>query len=128
MLGQFHAEQHPYAVISVGSVDAYTTGAWLNASLTLNGITRALHIPVKIEQTAGQLIVNGRVALERTNFGIVPFSILGGALQVQERVDVRFMIHARRVPSCLRMIKQGLRTCSNRTAAAADAWCLCPTS
>jgi hypothetical protein len=58
-----------------------------------------MYIPVKIEQTAGQLIVNGRVALEHSNFGIDPFSILGGALQVQDRVDVRFMIRARRVPS-----------------------------
>ena len=99
MLRQFHAEQHSYAVISVAGVDADATGPWLNASITLNGITRAVRIPVKIEQTADQLIVNGRVALEQTSFGIVPFSILGGALQVQDRVDVRFVIHASRVPS-----------------------------
>jgi YceI-like domain len=99
MLGQLHAEQHPFAVISIGNVDADATGPWLNASVTLNGVTRAAHIPVNIEQTAGQLIVNGRVALDQTDFGIVPFSILGGALQVQDRVDVRFVIHARRVPS-----------------------------
>jgi hypothetical protein len=43
--------------------------------------------------------VNGRVTLEQSNFGIVPFSILGGALQVQDRVDVRFVIHGRREPS-----------------------------
>jgi hypothetical protein len=99
MLGQFHAEQHPYTVISVESADADATGTWLNAFITLNGITREMRIPVKIEQTADQLIVNGRVALEQSNFGIVPFSILGGGLQVQDRVDVRFMIQARRVPS-----------------------------
>jgi hypothetical protein len=99
MLGQFHAEQHPYAVISVGSIDADATGTRLNAFITLNGITREVRIPVQIEQTASQLIVNGRVTLEQSNFGIVPFSILGGALQVQDRVDVRFVIHAHRVPS-----------------------------
>jgi hypothetical protein len=80
-----------------------------------------VHIPVKIEQTADQSIVNGRVALEPTHFGIVTFSILGGALQVQDRVDVRFMMHARHAPSCLLMIKHRLRTCSNRTASPADA-------
>jgi polyisoprenoid-binding protein YceI len=99
MLGQFHAEQHPYAFISVGSVDADATGAGLNAFITLNGITREVRIPVQIEQTAGQFMVNGRVTLEQSKFGIVPFSILGGALQVQDRVDVRFVIHAHRVPS-----------------------------
>jgi YceI-like domain len=99
MLVQFHAEQHPYAAISVDSADADATGTWLNAFITLNGITREMRIPVKIEQTADELIVNGHVALEQSNFGIVPFSILGGALQVQDRVDVRFMIQARRVLS-----------------------------
>jgi hypothetical protein len=54
---------------------------------------------VQIERTAGQLMANGRVTLEQSKFGIVPFSILGGALQVQDRVDVRFVIHAHRVPS-----------------------------
>ena len=46
-----------------------------------------------------QVFVNGRVALEQSNFGFDPFSIPGGALQVQDRVDVRFMIRAGRVPS-----------------------------
>ncbi|MEP6656548.1 MAG: YceI family protein [Betaproteobacteria bacterium] len=95
MLRRFHVEQHPFAVISVASVDADAAGSWLNASITLNGITRAARIPVKIEQTADQLTVSGGVALEQTSFGIAPFSILGGALQVQDRVDVRFVIHAR---------------------------------
>jgi hypothetical protein len=99
MLGQFHADQYPYAVISAESADADATGPWLNASITLNGITRAVRIAVTIEQTADQLSVNGGVALEQTTFGIVPFSILGGALQVHDRVDVRFVIHARRMPS-----------------------------
>ena len=99
MLRQFHAEQHPYAVVSVKSIDADATGPWLKASTTLNGITRPVCIPVKIEQTTDQLTINGRVPLEQTSFGIAPYSILGGALQVQNRVDVRFVIYARRVPS-----------------------------
>jgi hypothetical protein len=99
MLGQFHVEQHPYAVISAESADPDATLLWLNVSITLNGITRAERIAVKLEQTADQVTVNGSVALEQTEFGIVPFSILGGAIQVQDRVDVRFMIHAHRIPS-----------------------------
>jgi len=97
MLGQLHAEQHPYALISVESVSADATGPLLNASVTLNGITRMVGVPVKIEQNAGDLSVDGRVALEQSAFGIVPLAILGGALQVQDQVDVRFSLHARRV-------------------------------
>jgi hypothetical protein len=97
MLRQFNAENHPYAVISVVGMDADAADPRLNASITLNGITQAVRIPVKIEKTAHQLTVTGHVAVAQTAFGITPYSIFGGALQVQDQVDVRFAILARSI-------------------------------
>lgn len=97
MLRQFRATQYPYAVVSVAGVGADAAGTWLDASIAVNGITRELRIPVQIEQSAEQLTVNGRLAVEQTQFDIVPLSILGGAIQVQDGVDVRFTIQARRL-------------------------------
>ncbi len=94
MLGKFNVEQHPYAVISVGGVDAAGTGSDANASITLNGVTKAMRIPVSIEKTTDHLTATGRVALTQTAFGIVPYSILAGALQVRDEVNVRFVIRA----------------------------------
>jgi hypothetical protein len=95
MLGQFNAAEHPYALISVASVDTDATGTLLHAAITLNGVTRPVRVPAKIEHAADQLAVTGEVELEQTAFGITPFAILGGALQVQDRVTVRFAIRAR---------------------------------
>jgi hypothetical protein len=97
MLRQFNAENHPYAVISVVGMDADAADPRLNASITLNGVTQAVRIPVKIEKTAHQLTVTGHVAVAQTAFGITPYSIFGGALQVQDQVDVRFAILARSI-------------------------------
>jgi hypothetical protein len=98
MLGKFNAERHPYAVISVTGLVTDAAGTRLaDASITLNGTARTMRIPAKIEQGANGLTVTGQVALEQTAFGITPFSILGGALQVQDRVDVRFEIRAGRL-------------------------------
>ena len=98
MLRKFNGETHPYAVMSVARVVVDTTGAQqLDTSITLNGVTRAVRVPAKIEKTAGQMTVSGRIALAQTAFEITPFSILGGALQVQDQVDVRFAIRARNV-------------------------------
>src|SRR5271169_963951 len=99
MLAQLHADLHPYAVIAVDGVDTVADGASLNASIALNGVTRAVRVPVRIEQDAGQLTLSGHVALEQSQFGIEPLAILGGALVVQDRVEVRFVIHARRAAS-----------------------------
>jgi len=70
----------------------------MNATLTLNGSTRTIDLSPQIVVSAGEVGVDGRVTLEQTSFGITPFSILGGALQVQDRVAVRFRIRARPMP------------------------------
>jgi hypothetical protein len=41
---------------------------------------------------------SSRGSLAQTSFGIVPYSILAGALQVQDPVAIRFRIRARRMP------------------------------
>jgi hypothetical protein len=42
------------------------------------------------------LTVSGRLTLKQTAFGIVPVSLLGGALVVEDAAAVRFVIHASR--------------------------------
>ncbi len=97
MLAQLHAAEHPYAVIAVAAVDRDATGTWLQAAIAVRGVCRAVRIPVQIERGPGALSVSGEVTLEQSSFGIVPLSILGGALLVQDRVDVRFRIRAERL-------------------------------
>jgi hypothetical protein len=97
MLAQLQAADYPYAVIAVAAVDTDAAGTWLQASIAVRGVTRPVRIPVRIERDPDELTVSGEVALEQSSFGIVPLSILGGALLVQDRVDVRFHIHAQRL-------------------------------
>jgi hypothetical protein len=99
MLAQLQAVEHPFAVISVAGVETDAAGTWLQASIALRGATRTVRVPAQIEQSPDRLTVSGRVELEQSSFGIAPMSILGGALVVQDRVDVRFQIEARRAPS-----------------------------
>jgi len=98
MLEKLGAGAHPWALIAVRDVAIDATGYRMIATLTLNGSTRTMDLSPQIVLSAGEAGVDGRVALEQTSFGITPFSILGGALQVQDRVSVRFRIRARRVP------------------------------
>jgi len=91
------AAQYPFALIRVTGAggDART----LEVAITLHGVTRTLRVPAQVDTADGQIGVSGRLALNQTDFGITPFSILGGAIQVQDRVDLRFRILARRVPA-----------------------------
>jgi hypothetical protein len=42
-------------------------------------------------------VVTGTIALDQSQFGIVPLSILGGAIAAQDQVNLRFEIRGRRV-------------------------------
>ena len=97
MLRKLAAAEHPYAVIAVRGVGRDATGSWLEATISLNGAERALRIPVTIAVTPETVNVDGEVTLAQTDFGIVPYSILAGALSVQDPVAIRFRIRAPRI-------------------------------
>jgi polyisoprenoid-binding protein YceI len=98
MLRKLAAEEHPYAIIAVRGVDNDATGSWLNATLAVNGTERAVRVPARIAATPSELDVTGQLEVQQTSFGIAPYSILAGALQVKDEVAIRFRIHAVRLP------------------------------
>ncbi|MDC8756397.1 YceI family protein [Janthinobacterium fluminis] len=69
----------------------------LRVSITLHGVTRTLDIPVAIEAGADGrgLVASGSVALKQSDFGLVPFAVFGGALAVQDRMELRFRLVSR---------------------------------
>jgi polyisoprenoid-binding protein YceI len=77
-------------------VRAVEQGA-VQAELSLHGVTRPLRIPAKIDRGAERIEVGGSFAINQTDFGIEPFSVFGGALAVQDRVDLSFTIRATRI-------------------------------
>jgi hypothetical protein len=85
-------ERYPLALIHITRIDpALTT---LRVSITLHGSTRTFEVPVKIEMLATGMLVRGSVSFTQSEFGMVPYSVLGGAIQVQDRLDLQFRIEA----------------------------------
>jgi len=85
------AERFPFAVVSVGALDAERVAP---VSITLHGTTRTMGVPLQVDATPDEWLVAGSFALNQTDFGIVPLSLLGGAIEVQDAVAVRFRIRA----------------------------------
>jgi polyisoprenoid-binding protein YceI len=88
------ADRFPFALIRATRIDP--AQSVLHVSIQLHGVTREFDVPVQMETNSDGITVNGRVSFNQTDFGIVPFSVLGGAMQVQDRVDLRFNIVANR--------------------------------
>ncbi|SCK29456.1 YceI-like domain-containing protein [Variovorax sp. HW608] len=88
-------QEFPYALVQVRGVDAKTQPASANVSITLLGTTRTSTMPLILVTTQDALRAIGMTELKQSEFGIAPFSLLGGALQVEDAFKVRFDIRAR---------------------------------
>ena len=96
MLGRvLDAERFPFAVVDVRGLDDQRVAT---VSITMHGVTRSMPIPLDVDADPGEWIVSGAFRLKQTDFGIVPLSLLGGAIEVQDAIDLRFRIRAVRMP------------------------------
>ena len=87
------ADRFPFVVLRVRGIEQ---GA-LQAELSVHGVTRPLRIPGKIDAGAERIDVSGSFAINQSEFGIEPFSVFGGALTVQDRVELSFALRGVRV-------------------------------
>ncbi|MEO8303309.1 MAG: YceI family protein [Betaproteobacteria bacterium] len=95
MLKALDADQFPFAVINVDGAQNASGTAEGRVTLTLRGVGRSFQVPIRTEITSGAVSAVGRLTLKQTDFGITPLSVLGGAIQVQDEVSLRFSIRAR---------------------------------
>lgn len=90
------AARFPYVTLALTHASGELPKPILNVAITLHNVTRSYPMPVEIESTDNELRARGRFALLQTDHGIAPFSIFGGALEVQDRLDIEFDLQARR--------------------------------
>lgn len=91
------AGEHPHLRLRIEGAESGADGVLLDAAITLKGVTRRQRIAAQLESGADTLRVSGRLMLSQRDFGIEPFSLFGGALQVQDALALRFRIEARRL-------------------------------
>ena len=93
MLNALGAAEFPFALVHVASDEGRGVHS-MRVTVAVHGVERTVDAPVEVEERDGSLVAKGRVALKQTDFGITPLSVLGGAIQVQDEVHIRFAIRA----------------------------------
>jgi polyisoprenoid-binding protein YceI len=68
----------------------------LDVAISLHGVTRTLPVPASLDVDAATVTSAGVLRLRQTDFGITPMSIGGGLLAVDDTIELRFRIVARR--------------------------------
>jgi len=87
-------EEYPEIVVRCAGL----TGSWQQpvaaADLTIRGVTRRVDVPIELTRSADRLSARGSLGIRQTDFGITPFSVGGGAIQVGDELDLGFEIVA----------------------------------
>jgi hypothetical protein len=91
------AEKFPFALIGVAGADSKEKKTTLAVAITLHGRTHTMKVPAEIEADAKSVSVSGKLAFNQSDFGIAPYSLLGGAIAVKDGLALRFRIHAMRM-------------------------------
>jgi len=97
MLGDalLQAGRHPSVLLRSQRLEAVPGGMIAHVRVTVCGRESLLAVPVRYAVDAGELRAEGELTVRQTDLGLEPFSVLMGALQVQDEMKIRFRLVAR---------------------------------
>lgn len=91
MLGPvLDAERYPWLKLRSLSVEGSSWDPRINVRVTLHGVSRDYVVPTAVVRQPGRLTAIGGLTLKQSDFGITPFSVLGGGLKVRDRLQLIF--------------------------------------
>ena len=89
-----------YPVILLRSAGA--SGAWPNSvvrlGVTLKDRETEIEVPTQVEVGPDRVTARGSFDLRQTELGLTPYSVAGGAVQVADVLEIRFVIAASKQP------------------------------
>ena len=88
------SDRYPFVRLAVTGAVVGPGEKRVPVAVTLHGTTRSIDASVEFQGGTGEALVTGSFAIDQSEFGIVPFSLLGGAIAVRDRVDVTFRLSA----------------------------------
>jgi polyisoprenoid-binding protein YceI len=66
----------------------------VTASITIKETSKDVEVPVQLEIAGTRLMASGEFDILQTEFGMKPFSVALGALEVQDKLHIKFKIVA----------------------------------
>ena len=87
-------ERHPEIVVRSSGLAGTWASPEVSADVTLKGQTRRVEAPLEIEFSDQGLTARGALRIRQSDFGMTPFSVAGGAIQVADEIEIVFAIVA----------------------------------
>jgi hypothetical protein len=99
MLGETLLDAGRYPEITLTSVATTGTREQMQARtrVDVRGESHEITVPMSVNYEGQRVIATGEFPLKQTDLGLTPFSVMLGALQVQDEMKVKFRIVAERM-------------------------------
>jgi polyisoprenoid-binding protein YceI len=91
------ADNYPEVKLRAAKVGGTLEAPQVTAHITIKDASRDVEVPVKIAVEGAKLRASGEFDVLQTQFGIKPFSVALGALEVQDRLHIKFTIVAEKL-------------------------------
>jgi polyisoprenoid-binding protein YceI len=91
--------QYPEVLLQSERLQKTATGLQAQVRVTVRDQVRSLVVPLTYELAGEELRAQGQLALKHSDLGLTPFSALGGAMRVQDEIQVKFRFLARPAPA-----------------------------
>ncbi|MDQ1831243.1 YceI family protein [Massilia scottii] len=91
-------EAERYPLVTLHAERAAGKDDTLRLTVNLHGVSRTVEVPTTIERSNGGVTASGALTLLQSDFGITPMSVMGGALTVQDPMELAFRIVAAPLP------------------------------
>jgi polyisoprenoid-binding protein YceI len=85
----------PEVLLRSQALESGAEGILAQVSVSIRGQTRTITVPIHYQMSANEVRAQGQLALKQTDLGLTPFSLLGGALRVEDEMTVKFSLVAR---------------------------------
>ena len=93
--GVLDAVNSPQVVVEFAGARGGPDDYVVSAKLTVRGVPSAAEVPLHLARDGVTLTADGTAMLSQTQLGLTPFSILLGALKVEDALQVRFHLVGR---------------------------------
>jgi hypothetical protein len=90
-----NGDRYPEMILSSERLEVGPDGILAHVRVTVGGQTRTIAAPLRYELNGNELRAQGEFRLKQTDLGLTPFSLLGGALRVEDEMTAKFSVLAR---------------------------------
>lgn len=95
---QLDALNWPEILLRCRGATRVAEGWVLDVDITSRGNTRRVEIPAQIMINDDELKASGAFSVRQSELGLVPFSVMMGALKVRDQLDIHFQLTAQKSP------------------------------